>query len=137
MNPFLLKSLRKLARSVARLVEDFPMEDERGLALRLLGAVGSIPTSLSRSARSATSTERRMHVGAAHGSAAEAGYLVGLAQEMGYGRPEQAFSAAGRLDTVLSQLRRENKKSLAEARRSPTAQVGAQVSAPLPPGTGK
>jgi four helix bundle protein len=135
MSPFLRTSLRKLARSVARLVEDFPMEDERGLAIRLLGAVGAIPTSLSRSTRCTTSTERQLHVEAAHGSAAEAGYLVGLAQEMGYGRTEQAYSAAGRLDTVLSQLRRERQKRLAEARRSPTAPVGAQV--PLATGTGE
>ena len=106
MNPFFQRSLRKLGLSVARLVEDFPQEDEQGLGIRLLGAVGAIPTAVSRSERSANSTERRLHVTAARSSAEEAAYLLGLVQEQNLGRPEQAMSAVGRIDRVLAQLKR-------------------------------
>jgi four helix bundle protein len=114
LNPFFQKTLRKMGLAVGRLVEDFPTEDEQGLGPRLLSAVSSIPTSTSRAERSPDSTERRRHLAQARGSASEAAYLVGLAQEQGYGRPEQAFSAAGRIETVLSQLERRRKRPTEE-----------------------
>ncbi|HEX4620033.1 MAG TPA: four helix bundle protein [Myxococcaceae bacterium] len=117
MNPFFQRTLRKMGLSVGRLVEDFPPEDEQGLGTRLLSAVSSIPTSTSRAERSHDSTERRRHLGEARGSASEAAYLVGLAQEQGYGRPEQALSAAGRLDSVLAQLNGRRKKRPSEGSR--------------------
>jgi hypothetical protein len=98
------RRLGSLAASVDRLVEQLPMQDPLGLGDRLLGALCDASAALAQRVFR-TGSERRALRQRAKAAAAEAGYLVRLCRELGYGRPEQADSAVGRVDALERALK--------------------------------
>jgi hypothetical protein len=93
------RRLGMLSASVQRLVEQVPLNEPLGVGERLLGALSDVTAALVQRL-SRTGTERRALRARAKAAAAEAGYLVRLCQDLGYGRPEQAESAVGRVDAL-------------------------------------
>src|SRR5262245_17669802 len=103
----MISELRALARSIARLVDGFPPEDDHGLGVRLMGAAHQLPTSVAGTEAAKTSRDRRKHQAQAEGSIAELGYLVSQSRRLHFGSQEARTSASGRIDDILHRLRSE------------------------------
>ena len=91
--------------SIASLVEQFPLEDPLGLGTRLLGALADLCAAVAQSKRCSDCGELKRQRARVTSAVAEAGYLVGLSQELGYGRPEQAISTIGRIEAMEGALK--------------------------------
>jgi hypothetical protein len=92
-----------LSASVARLVEQLPVEDPLGVGERLLGALSDLCAAVG-SARTPGGRQRRPLQVRAKAAAAEAAYLVELCQRLHMGRPEQVDSTIGRVEELAGAL---------------------------------